>query len=317
MTTTTVYAELVKHEVDATTGDVLVYGRATSSDLDSDRQVCDAAWLGKAMPAWFTSGANVREQHGATAAGVGTELTQDGTGWNLKSRVVDTGSRAKVQAGVLKGYSIGIANPRVVKDATAPGGRIVGGDIVEVSLVDRPANPTCTLTLAKAARPGMHPKAGDLDTERMLVKVEELHEQPADGVEQLVADAVAKATAPLLERIEQLTKAPDPAPTTDPAPTGTPPAGGDKSDLAELVKAAVAKAVAPLEERLAKAMAQPAPGGPVLARPGQDLTKAAQREQLLAKAAEYDRLAYELSDPQARAGYLELASKARAAAATS
>jgi len=67
-----------------------------------------------------------------------------------------------------------------VKDIAAPNGRIIGGQIVEVSLVDRPCNPTCTLTLTKAAKPGVS-KAATVDADRMLVKVEELHEeQPAE-----------------------------------------------------------------------------------------------------------------------------------------
>src|SRR5690606_37806340 len=73
-----------------------------------------------------------------------------------------------------------------------------------------------------------------------------------------------------------------------------------KPDLTELVKAAVAEALAPVHEALAKAMAQPAPGGPVLTRTVQDVNKAAAREAHLAKAAEYERLAYQVTDPAAR-----------------
>jgi hypothetical protein len=177
MTTTAVFAPLVKWDKNAD-GTINAFGRATSDDLDLDRQVCDPTWLAEAMPAWFKSAANVREQHSSIAAGVGTELTQNGNGWDLRSLVVDPGSAKKVELGVLKGYSIGIRNPKVIKDASAPGGRICGGEIVEVSLVDRPANPTCTLTLAKALKPSPDPVApGAVDIERHLVKVEELHDR--------------------------------------------------------------------------------------------------------------------------------------------
>jgi hypothetical protein len=180
MDTTAVYAEIVKHERDAN-GDLVVYGRATGPDLDLDKQICDREWLKSAMPDWFQYG-NVREQHTSIAAGVGQEITAlpDG-GWDLKALVVDENSARKVEKKVLKGYSIGIRAPRVVKDASAPGGRIVGGQIVEVSLVDRPANPTCQLTLAKALKPGpLAVTPGTVDFERSLVKVEELHEDVAD-----------------------------------------------------------------------------------------------------------------------------------------
>lgn len=189
MTTTAVYADIVKHERDAN-GDLLVFGRATGPDLDLDRQICDPEWLKTAMPAWFQVG-NLREQHSSIAAGVGQEITQlpDG-GWNLKGLVVDPVSARKVETGVLKGYSIGIRSPKVVKDAAAPGGRIVAGDIVEISLVDRPANPSCTLTLAKAAKPGATVRPTDLDRDRMLVKVEELHDRSAEPLAALQALSV-------------------------------------------------------------------------------------------------------------------------------
>lgn len=175
MNQTTVYAEIVKAERNAD-GDLVVVGKATGPDLDLDKQVCDPVWLAKAMPQWFSTGGNIREMHQGVAAGIATSLDQAGDSWMVTGTVVDPVSAKKVEAKVLKGYSIGIKDHRVVKDVGAPGGRIIDGQIVEVSLVDRPCNPTCTLTLTKAAKPGMTLKAVDLDGERMLVKVEELTE---------------------------------------------------------------------------------------------------------------------------------------------
>ena len=153
MIITHVYAgDIVKTDT-TEDGDLLVYGKATGPDLDLDEQRCDPDWLKSAMPGW-AQWANIREQHSAIAAGVGIETVQDGDDWYVKSLVVDAGSRAKVEKGVLKGYSIGIKNARVVKDAEAPNGRIVGGDIVEISLVDRPCNPTATMAIAKSADGG-------------------------------------------------------------------------------------------------------------------------------------------------------------------
>lgn len=452
--TTTVYADIVKWDENPD-GTVNAYGRATSDDLDLDKQICDSGWLNQAMPEWFKYG-NVREQHSPIAAGVGRELTQDGTSWDLKSHVVDLNSARKVKERVLKGYSIGIRSPRVIKDAKAPGGRIVGGEIVEVSLVDRPANPTCQLMLAKALKPGPV-TAQAVDAERHLVKVEELHEDHADtgdiekrkwsaeerrraakegharpdgsfpietaedvaaavqvattedrswvkrraaavgasdkipdswkaldaiealGVDlskagqtgdirnakkaiaiiarlvQNEAEALAGGTTseacdidllmgavkalewfcdrekkePNMAHVEladqpatEKAAAPDAAQTApaEQAPSTPPPAvektaEGDeeKNDLTELVKALTAK-VDGLEGQLTKAMNAPAPGGPVLTRTTEDTTKASAREAHLTKAGEYDRLAYEVTDPQARAGYLQMAADERAAA---
>lgn len=172
------YCDITKAERNAE-GDLVVTGRATGPDVDLDRQICDPAWLAKAMPEWYSTGANVREMHTSIAAGRGDELVQNGDGWDLRSIVVDPVSARKVEKQVLRGYSIGIRNPQVIKDVKAPGGRIVGGQIVEVSLVDRPANPSCQLVLAKALKPG--PQAtGAIDAERRLVKVEELRDRSAE-----------------------------------------------------------------------------------------------------------------------------------------
>lgn len=184
MDTTTAYAEIVKHERNAD-GDLVIYGRATGPDLDLDQQICDPSWLKQAMPTWLRTGANVREQHSSIAAGVGQELTEteDG-GWDLKSLIVDPVSARKIERGVLKGYSIGIRNPVIMKDARAKNGLICGGTVVEVSVVDRPANATCTLVLAKALKPGPHTDEV-IDTERRLVKVEELHDHAGDQLAEL------------------------------------------------------------------------------------------------------------------------------------
>lgn len=148
MNLTSVYAPILKKERQSD-GTLLVTGIATDDTLDVDDQICDPAWLERAMPAWFEFG-NIREQHSNIAAGVATKLEQDGSRHIVTARVVDPNSVMKVEAGVLRGFSIGIRDPRISKDKAAPGGRIVDGEIVEVSLVDRPANPSCMIELAKS-----------------------------------------------------------------------------------------------------------------------------------------------------------------------
>ena len=147
------YATIVKQEKQAD-GTLKVYGKATDDSVDIDQQICDEAWLKKAMPDWFQSGGNVREQHSNIAAGVATDYESKADGHYITALVVDPVSVKKVETGVLKGFSIGIRGPRVIRDTKAAGGRIVDGQIVEVSLVDRPANPNAKLMLAKAASNG-------------------------------------------------------------------------------------------------------------------------------------------------------------------
>lgn len=145
---TAAFIEILKYDEQAD-GTLMVYGKATDDTLDSDQQICDPAWLDRAMPDWFKFG-NVREQHSNIAAGVATEYERKNDGHYIGVHVVDPSSANKVKTRVLKGFSVGIRSPRVVKDNKAAGGRIVDGTIVEVSLVDRPANPSCVLTMAKS-----------------------------------------------------------------------------------------------------------------------------------------------------------------------
>lgn len=156
-------------------GTMTVYGKATDDSLDIDQQICDADWLERAMPHWFKSGGNIREQHSNIAAGVAKEYEQKGDGHYITALVVDPVSVKKVETGVLKGFSVGIKSPRVIRDAKAANGRIVDGQIVEISLVDRPANPNCQLVLAKS-----------VGADNTVIQVEELHEKSANKNNNLI-----------------------------------------------------------------------------------------------------------------------------------
>jgi hypothetical protein len=147
---TTAFFNIIKADKNAD-GTLMVYGKATDDSLDIDQQICDPVWLDRAMPDWFKSGGNIREQHSNIAAGVAKEYEKKNDGHYIRALVVDPVSVKKVDTGVLKGFSIGIKSPRVVRDQKAANGRIIDGQIVEVSLVDRPANPNCQLVLAKSA----------------------------------------------------------------------------------------------------------------------------------------------------------------------
>jgi hypothetical protein len=152
---THVYVPLTKAEKQAD-GTMLVSGPATSSALDRDLQVCDPSWLDTAMPKWFGESGNIREMHTAIAAGkaLSYEKRDGGQHW-VEALVVDPSSVAKVEHGVLTGFSIGIKGARVVKSDVAPNGSIIDGSIIEVSLVDRPANPECLLEIAKSDELGI------------------------------------------------------------------------------------------------------------------------------------------------------------------
>ena len=159
-------------------GDLMVYGKATDGSVDSDEQIVDPDFSSKAIQDWLSSGANVRVQHNSQRdpAGIGVEATTDADGstW-VKSLVVEPVAQRLVEKGALRAYSVGIARPKIVRDGVARGGRIVDGQIVEISLVDRPANKNCGIQLVKSAASGEPEWSGEIwgvqdETPKMITK---------------------------------------------------------------------------------------------------------------------------------------------------
>jgi hypothetical protein len=140
-----------KMETDSN-GDLVVYGKASDGGLDSDQQIVDPGWMKTAAQEWHATGGNVRESHNPQRPiGKSLEVTTDDSGatW-LRAVVVDPLAQKLASKGVLTAYSVGIARPTIVRDGTAPNGRITQGELVEVSLVDRPANKRCGIRLVKS-----------------------------------------------------------------------------------------------------------------------------------------------------------------------
>jgi hypothetical protein len=150
-----------KFERDEATGTLYVYGKATDPTVDSDEQIVDADWSAAAMEAWFKSGPNVRVMHNPTAmpagSGVKVEINRDGDGGHwVKAAVDEPTAKLMVERRHLRAFSVGIARPLIVQDVTgkARGGIIKGGELAEISLVDRPANRSCYVEIAKSAGDG-------------------------------------------------------------------------------------------------------------------------------------------------------------------
>ncbi len=177
-------------------GTLIVYGPAASSDLDRDQQRLNADWLDTAMPEWAQYG-NIREQHNPkSAVGVGVGLTKaDDGSHHIAAHIVDDGAVKKIKTKVLKGFSVGIKGPKVtLGKADAPGGEIVGGTICEISVVDRPCNPTTLFEIAKADG------AGDLNAVDDA-QVTEKSDAEAFGLPQELYDRLA---APVKEALANL-----------------------------------------------------------------------------------------------------------------
>lgn len=133
-----------------------MWGPCTTDRIDSDKQIIDPEFAAKGLQTWLATGGNIREMHQPKAIGVGVSLERQGNQHWLKSRIVEPVACKLASEGVLRSYSVGISNARIdyAKNPKARGGTIVGGDFVEVSLVDRPANADCKVDLVKATATG-------------------------------------------------------------------------------------------------------------------------------------------------------------------
>jgi len=122
----------------------MVYGFASTPDVDSqgDRVLTKA--LEDALPSYLRFG-NVREMHGPSAVGKTKETNIDERGLYIGVKVVDDAAWNKVKEGVYNGFSIGGRVTKRVDD------EIHGLDLIEISLVDRPANASAVFDIWKAA----------------------------------------------------------------------------------------------------------------------------------------------------------------------
>jgi hypothetical protein len=186
-------------------GDLIVYGKATDGTVDTDDQIVDPKWSSKALGDWLSSGANLRVQHNPhrDPAGVGlqVDVDKDGDGSHyLKALVVEPTAKKLVSKGALRAFSVGIMRPRIVTDNKARGGRIVDGELGEVSLVDRPANRNCTFTLVKADKSGKAEWVGALTSDPDFL-AKSLTPKPSDVARMLGKRSVEPA--PRLPAVQQ------------------------------------------------------------------------------------------------------------------
>ena len=165
-------------------GYIRVKGLATDATLDLDEQICDPSWLAEAMPEWFKIG-NIREMHQSKAIGKAMEMEQSGTGFVVEAKIVDSEAARLVEEGIYTGFSVGIKGARVEKSADAPGGMIRSGKIVEVSLVDRPANPSCVIELAKSVKGELVKGAAMADIEKDAIDTEAIMTEPEGAPDDL------------------------------------------------------------------------------------------------------------------------------------
>lgn len=143
-----VYADIQKVEPQDD-GTLKVSGYASSGAEDSDGETVTPEAMKAALPDYMKFGA-VREMHQASAAGTALSASVDSEGrTEFSAHIVDPVACLKVTTGVYKGFSIG---GKVTERDTANKKIIKGLKLVEVSLVDRPANPEALMTMWKAEK---------------------------------------------------------------------------------------------------------------------------------------------------------------------
>lgn len=156
-------------------GTIIVEGIASTESVDCDGEIVKASAIEAALPDYMRDGTGaLREMHQPLAAGTAI-ASVDGDVTTIKGHVVDPVAIKKVRAGVYKGFSIG---GKVTERDSVAKNTITGLRLVEISLVDRPANPDARLTMWKAdgvdddgRDPADQSDPGDEDPE--IVKVDE------------------------------------------------------------------------------------------------------------------------------------------------
>jgi len=140
------YAEICKVEPQED-GTIKVYGYASSGAVDSDGETITPEAMKAALPDYMKFGA-VREMHQPMAAGTALEAAVEDDGrTSFGAHIVDPIAIKKVTAGVYKGFSVG---GKVLSRDPDDRKQITGIKLIEVSLVDRPANPEALISMYKA-----------------------------------------------------------------------------------------------------------------------------------------------------------------------
>ena len=249
----------------------MVFGLATDETPDAQGDVVDYEATKRAVGDW-SQWRNVREMHQPQAAGVAETITLDDAAKSLDIgvHVVDDQAWEKVKAGVYKGFSIGGKVLDAVTQTAAEGEeavrRITRYALNEISLVDRPANPSATFSLVKRDLAAAH-EAGAEEGDEAEALRKLVGEEMAKGLPDL-AKAITEATEglakvadmeqvagdlqALVEATEGLAKVADVAGVADDLQKVV-------GDLAQVVQAFEA-----LDERLETVEKAPAGTGPVL-----------------------------------------------------
>lgn len=122
----------------------MVWGYASTPSKDLQGEIVPLEAIKAALPAYM-QWANIREMHTSSAVGITKEANVDETGLYIGAKIVDEAAWQKCKEQVYKGFSIGGNKVRKVGDT------IKELQLLEISIVDRPANPDCRIDVIKVA----------------------------------------------------------------------------------------------------------------------------------------------------------------------
>jgi phage head maturation protease len=130
----------------------MVYGYATNDTLDSQFEIVEMDATAKAVED-YSKWRNIRVMHKAEPVGTAPVLEMRKAGLWVGAEIVDDDAWNKVKKGVYKGFSIGGRKLKVVQEFSEALkkniNRIKEYMLTEISLVDRPANPSATFSFIK------------------------------------------------------------------------------------------------------------------------------------------------------------------------
>lgn len=161
----------------------MVWGYASTPTCDLDGEIIELQAIKDALPDYMEWG-NIREMHQPSAVGVTKTANVDDNGLWIGAKIKDPIAWSKCEGPdpVYKGFSIGGIVKKQVKNV------IKELTLVEISLVDRPANPDCRIEMVKGAKLVQN-------SEATLLPV-----QPAEDPEQKFVDKVVKAIAAIFKK---------------------------------------------------------------------------------------------------------------------
>lgn len=121
----------------------MVYGWASTPELDTQGDIVSYEAIKNALPEYMKY-PTIREMHQPKAAGKTVSTKVDDNGLYIGAKIVDRDAWEKVKEGIYGGFSIG-------GSVTQQEGNVIKAlDLVEISLVDSPANKSARIELWKS-----------------------------------------------------------------------------------------------------------------------------------------------------------------------